>query len=93
MDLLRNKFEGLNDRRLYELMRFINARFAKLPSSQNVENKLSSVRQIVKDKLGDGVRYKKSQIHLVFDPIQKHKNIVEYNRKVFNETKITSQSK
>jgi hypothetical protein len=82
--LFKNNFEGLNNRRLYEVMRFINTTFSQLPSTQNVEAKFSGVRQIVKEKWGyNSLEYRKSQEHLVFDPIQKHKNIIEYNQKVF----------
>jgi hypothetical protein len=38
----------------------------------------------VKEKWGyNSLEYRKSQEHLVFDPIEKHKNIIEYNQKVF----------
>jgi hypothetical protein len=54
------------------------------PAQSNVEANLSKLRQIVKSKWGyDSVEYRKSQIHLVFDPAQKQINIADYNKKVF----------
>ena len=63
VDLFRNKFEGLNNRRLYEFLRFINKKFAALPSTSNVEANLSKIRQIVKAQWGcDSVEYRKSHL-------------------------------
>ena len=77
-------YQNLNNRRLYELMRWTNKKFAELPSTSNVEMNLSKIRQIVKAEWGyDSEQYKKSQKHLVFDPAQKQKNIEAYNKKVF----------
>ena len=82
--LFSNHYQNLNNRRLYELMRWINGKFAELPSTSNVEANLSKIRQIVKSKWGyDSEQYRKSQTHLVFDPAQKRENIQEYNKKVF----------
>jgi hypothetical protein len=82
--LFSNHYQNLNNRRLYEFMRWINKKFTELPSTNNVEANLSKIRQIVKRKWGyDSVEYRKSQVHLVFDPAQKHINIAEYNKKVF----------
>ena len=78
-----NHFQTLNKKRLYELMRWVNKKFSELPSTSNVEGNLSKIRQVVKSAYGDGEEYKKSQLHLVFDPEQKQKNIQEYNKKVF----------
>ena len=76
--------QNLNSRRLYELMRWLNQKFAALPSTSNVEANLSKIRQIVKAQWGyDSVEYRKSQTHLVFDPAQKQKNIADYNKRVF----------
>ena len=82
--LFKNKFEGLNNRRLYELMRWLNQKFAALPSTSNVDANLSKIRQIVKAKWGyDSIEYRKSQTHLVFDPPRKQRNIADYNKRVF----------
>ena len=82
--LFSNHYQNLNNRRLYELMRWINGKFAELPSTSNVEANLSKIRQIVKSKwVYDSEQYRKSQTHLVFDPAQKQINIQEYNKKVF----------
>ena len=65
-------------------MRWLNQKFAALPSTSNVEANLSKIRQIVKAKWGyNSVEYRKSQTHLIFDPAQKQKNIADYNKRVF----------
>ena len=82
--LFSHHYQNLNNRRLYELMRWINGKFAQLPSTSNVETNLSKIRQVVKAKFGfDSEQYRKSQQHLIFDPTQKQINIQEYNKKVF----------
>ena len=71
-----NHFQTLNKKRLYELMRWVNKKFSELPSTSNVEGNLSKIRQVVKFTYGENSEeYKKSQLHLVFDPEQKQKNI------------------
>ena len=82
--LFSNHYLNLNTKRLYELMRWVNKRYAELPSTSNVETNLSKIRQVVKATFGaESEHYKKSQKHLLFDPIQKKLNIQEYNKKVF----------
>ena len=83
--LFSNHYLNLNTKRLYELMRWVNKRYAELPSTSNVETNLSKIRQVVKATFGaESEHYKKSQTHLVFDPIQKKLNIQEYQKKVFD---------
>ena len=66
-------------------MRFINKKFSESPSTSNVEGNLSKIRQVVKSAYGaESEEYKKSQLHLVFDPEHKQKNIQEYSKKVFD---------
>ena len=82
--LFSNHYENLNTKRLYELMRWVNSKYAELPSTSNVEANLSKIRQVVKAKYGaESEHYKKSQTHLLFDPAQKKQNIADYNKKVF----------
>ena len=83
--LFSNHYLNLNTKRLYELMRWVNKRYAELPSTSNVETNLSKIRQVVKATFGaESEHYKKSQTHLVFDPKQKKLNIQEYQKKVFD---------
>ena len=85
VSLFEHHYQNLNEKRLYELMRWVNKKFSELPSTSNVEMNLSKIRQIVKAKYGgDSTQYAKSQTHLVFDPEQKKKNIAEYNKQVFD---------
>ena len=52
--LFSNHYENLNTKRLYELMRWVNSKYAELPSTSNVEANLSKIRQVtvVKAKYG-----------------------------------------
>jgi hypothetical protein len=82
--LFKSHHKNLNTKRLYELMRFINKKFSELPPTSNVEMCLSKIRQVVKAGYGENsTEYKKSNIHLVFDIIQKKINMDAYGAKVF----------
>ena len=82
--LFKNHHAGINKKRLVELLKYINAQFAKLPPVSSVEGAMSKIRSVLKTTYGyDSVQYKNSLKFLVFDKEQKSKNIAAYNAKVF----------
>ena len=79
-----NHYTGLNERRLVELLRYVNLHYNSLPPTSNVETNMSKIRKELKTKFGyDSRQYNNSLKHLVFDKVQKAKNIADYNAKVF----------
>ena len=84
VELFRRHCSGLTEKRLIELMNFLNKKFRQLPSTSNVEINWGKIRQIIKARFGyDSSEYAKSQKHLVFDPVKKKENVQQYNAKVF----------
>ena len=79
-----NHYTGLNERRLVELLRYVNLHYNSLPPTSNVETNMSKIRKELKTKFGyDSRQYNNSLKHLVFDRKQKAQNIADYSAKVF----------
>ena len=82
--LFENHFESLNERRLYEYLKWINSMFAKMEPGRNTEINMSRIRSMIKKKYGpSSEQYKKSQVHLLYDRAEKAKQIEDYNTKVY----------
>lgn len=84
VELFSNHFSNLNERRLYELLRWINNQYGQLPPTRNVEINMSKIRSMIKKKYGyESKQYTKSQVHLVYDRAEKNKQMSEYTTKVY----------
>jgi hypothetical protein len=89
--LFQNHYEGLNYRRLVELLRWINTKMNQLPPVSSTEQTMSKIRKLVKEKWEyESKEYKASLANLVFDRPTKFKKIKDYEAKIANENRNTT---
>lgn len=89
-ELFKRNYIGLNIRRFVELAKWINVRLNELPSTSSVEQAMTKIR---KECRGDEEKYKASLKFIVFDRIQKQKNIDVYNKKIEMQTRNSEEIK
>jgi hypothetical protein len=83
-ELFRKHYSGLNDKRLVELMNWINKKLNKMQPTASVEGTMSKIRGEIKKTFGyDSPQYRSSLSSIVFDKTQKATNIAAYQEKVF----------
>lgn len=81
-------FDKLNKKQLTEFLKWINIQFNILPPTSNVEINMSKIRVLIRNKYGRGSdMYNNAQKYLKFDPVQKSKNIENYNNKVLHRNR------
>ena len=70
-DLFRRHYAGLNQKRLVEMMNFINRKLNKLPPVASVEGTMSKIRGEVKKTYGfDSPQYRSSLSSIIFSKIR-----------------------
>lgn len=93
-ELFKNHWMGLNDRRRVELLKWVNIILNSMPPTSSVEKTMTKIRKLVKDRYGyESPQYRGSLTNLVFDRVQKEKNIQDYNKKIENQTRNSREIK